>query len=573
MPSTCFRRLGLTSSRSLIAVCLSVAAVLATARADTTVVFSELMYHPATNEAANEWIELHNSMSVDMDISGWEFTGGLDYVFPPETIIPGGAYVVVAANPEVMANVVPDRSLLFGPYSGRLDNGGESVRLRNNSGRRMDEVDYGDSGRWPVSPDGGGPSLAKLREISANDRSDFWAASTQIGGTPGAPNFPSADAPPTAPTGLEAYWNFDGAGSTVRDSAGSNDGEFGASTTRTAGLVGSGAGLFDNTVDALVAVGAGNAFTVSDGITIEAVIAPSWSAADGDQDMIFRKEDGSNRIVFGLQSDGNDDGRSDPPLGRVVPVLSFGLNIGGVYRELDVALDGADGRPPLSAFTSGEPHHVAATYDAASGLKAVWFDGVQVGAVQLTPDDEILSGGASTAYIGNMSGRRQGFTGTVDEVAFWSRDIGAQAVAAHASRSLAGNSYFSGPDIAPGETVPVAINEVDAAAATPWIELYNFGASPVDLDGYVLRSSGGGEWILPAGPLGAGTWRSLTTADFGFPLTPGDKLFLFTPEAGAVVDAASVEVEGQARLPDGTGRWFAATAATPGAAQRSRAPR
>ena len=47
-----------------------------TVHADSTVVFNEVMYHPATNEAALEWVELHNQMSVDMDISRWSLGAG-----------------------------------------------------------------------------------------------------------------------------------------------------------------------------------------------------------------------------------------------------------------------------------------------------------------------------------------------------------------------------------------------------------------------------------------------------------------------------------------------------------------
>ena len=44
---------------------------------DSTVVINELFYHPADNEA-NEWIELHNQMSVDMDVSSWSLNDGID---------------------------------------------------------------------------------------------------------------------------------------------------------------------------------------------------------------------------------------------------------------------------------------------------------------------------------------------------------------------------------------------------------------------------------------------------------------------------------------------------------------
>ena len=46
------------------------------------------MYHPnATNEAQLEWVELHNQMAVDMDISGWSLAGGVKFTFAEGTVI------------------------------------------------------------------------------------------------------------------------------------------------------------------------------------------------------------------------------------------------------------------------------------------------------------------------------------------------------------------------------------------------------------------------------------------------------------------------------------------------------
>ena len=87
---------------------------------------------------------------------------------------------------------------------------------------------------------------------------------------------------------LVGYWNFDEADTgllPVMDQQDGNHGSFEGSATRTAGLVGLGAALFDNTAAAGVNVGPGtdNNFSVTEGITIEALIdvaAPMCYAAD-----------------------------------------------------------------------------------------------------------------------------------------------------------------------------------------------------------------------------------------------------------------------------------------------------
>jgi hypothetical protein len=37
--------------------------------ADGVVVFNEIMFHPGTHAAGGEWLELHNQMAVDVDLS------------------------------------------------------------------------------------------------------------------------------------------------------------------------------------------------------------------------------------------------------------------------------------------------------------------------------------------------------------------------------------------------------------------------------------------------------------------------------------------------------------------------
>lgn len=164
------------------------------ASADSVIVVNEIHYHPANELTQSEWIEFHNLHGVDVDISGWKIRGGVDYDFAIGTIVPGHGYLLVASNPG-------DPALTglgaFGPFTGKLDNGGETFRLENIDGRVMDEVSYGDGGSWPNGPDGSGATLAKIVEESADSEPGNWTTSALVGGTPKAQNFP---APPAAPS-------------------------------------------------------------------------------------------------------------------------------------------------------------------------------------------------------------------------------------------------------------------------------------------------------------------------------------------------------------------------------------
>src|SRR5258705_12996605 len=102
------------------------------ARADSTVVFNEIMYHPQTNEAQLEWVELYNQMAVDMDISGWYLTNGISYKFAEGTVITGGGHLLVASSPADLI-AATGATNVFGPFVGRLANGGDTIELRNNN--------------------------------------------------------------------------------------------------------------------------------------------------------------------------------------------------------------------------------------------------------------------------------------------------------------------------------------------------------------------------------------------------------------------------------------------------------
>ena len=131
----------------LLPLLLPVLAVgfVASVRADSSVAFNEIMYHSASNETLLEWVELRNQMAVDVDISGWSITGGIQFTFASNTIVRGGGFKVVALSPVTMIALTGSTNIV-GPFTGRLSNNGDTLRLRNNSGRVVDEVNYGVEG-------------------------------------------------------------------------------------------------------------------------------------------------------------------------------------------------------------------------------------------------------------------------------------------------------------------------------------------------------------------------------------------------------------------------------------------
>ena len=82
-------------------VCAAVAAWCAAASAD--VVVSEIMYHDADPSHDLEFVEIHNSAATPVVLSGWTIRGGINFGFPEGAVLEGGAYAVIAHDPEDLA--------------------------------------------------------------------------------------------------------------------------------------------------------------------------------------------------------------------------------------------------------------------------------------------------------------------------------------------------------------------------------------------------------------------------------------------------------------------------------------
>ena len=159
---------------------------------DSVVVFNEIHYHPVTDEALNEWVELHNQMAIDIDLSEWSLEGAVDFTFAEGTIIPGGGYLVIAANPAALQTAKGIGNVV-GPFSGRLNNGTGRLELRDRNDRLMEEIEYRDGGKWPTEPDGSGATLAKRNPNLPSDAPENWISSVLVDGTPGIRNLPPPD--------------------------------------------------------------------------------------------------------------------------------------------------------------------------------------------------------------------------------------------------------------------------------------------------------------------------------------------------------------------------------------------
>jgi hypothetical protein len=160
-------------------------------------VISEVMYHPADGSEALEFIELYNNRAVFEDLTGYAFTNGIEYAFRPGTTLEAKQYLVVAQDPAAL-EAAYGISGVYGPFTGRLANGGEWIELSNGNGEIVISFRYDDERPWPASPDGAGHSLILSKLGGDPEEASTWSPSTFIGGTPGGPD--QVQAEPEDPT-------------------------------------------------------------------------------------------------------------------------------------------------------------------------------------------------------------------------------------------------------------------------------------------------------------------------------------------------------------------------------------
>ncbi|HXG46860.1 MAG TPA: lamin tail domain-containing protein, partial [Methylomirabilota bacterium] len=171
------------------------------ARRERGIVINEIMYNPISGRESDEYIELYNRGATTVDLSQWRFDAGVDFTFPAGTSIAPGGYLVVAKDRTNLLARYPGLapSQVVGNYGGQLANGGERLALAmaeitlvtngpvittNLLHVVVEELTYGDGGRWGRWSDGGGSSLELIDPQADNRLAANWADSDESAKAP-----------------------------------------------------------------------------------------------------------------------------------------------------------------------------------------------------------------------------------------------------------------------------------------------------------------------------------------------------------------------------------------------------
>ena len=138
---------------------------------------TELMYNPSGGTSAPEFIELKNtSTTLTLNIGGIKFTNGIDYTFPANTMLTSGQFLILTSNPSAFTAAYGFAAFNSTPYSGKLADGGERVRIEIGD-FQLGILDFSYSSSWHPTANGTGASIeiiSPLADRSTWDVKESW---------------------------------------------------------------------------------------------------------------------------------------------------------------------------------------------------------------------------------------------------------------------------------------------------------------------------------------------------------------------------------------------------------------
>jgi len=114
------------------------------------VVINEIMYHPSSENVAEEYIEVHNKGTNTVSLDGWRFSKGVTFTFSNNVTLAPDKYLIIMADQKTFQAKYPNVTNVVGDWLGVLSNQGEEIELEDASGQAVDSVTYADEGDWAL---------------------------------------------------------------------------------------------------------------------------------------------------------------------------------------------------------------------------------------------------------------------------------------------------------------------------------------------------------------------------------------------------------------------------------------
>jgi len=142
---------------------------------------------PSVGLPEYEYLELYNTTSSAIDLSGWTITLGTSKkIFPPATIEPDSFVLLIK---EDVVDSFPNNISKIGLPSVSLTNEGGNIILKDNAGRVINSISYTNHWYGDNNKSAGGWSIERIRPALFCEAQNNWKASkSNVGGTPGIQN-------------------------------------------------------------------------------------------------------------------------------------------------------------------------------------------------------------------------------------------------------------------------------------------------------------------------------------------------------------------------------------------------
>lgn len=550
------------------------------------VVVNEIMYNsPFTPDV--EYIELTNTGPAAVNLGDWYL---LDSdLAHPHCMLSGtlgvGEYLVVAADVTIFAARFPAVTNLnpagFDPAGTGfgLGNSSDTVNLFNDDDVLVDSVAYQDRGAWPTAADGVGSSLELINPFLDNTLAANWSASVPTGGTPGAINSTYAsNAAPTCRDGARSV-DLPTAADAVTVTVTALDAESLAGVALWVSLGGAyaptvmfddglhGDGAAGDDVFGAVIPAQGNGVLVKYyALATDAVgQTDTWPAAAPGNYAAYTVGYVPPQLVISEIVASNVAGALDE-MGEHedwVEIHNPGasaVDLGGMYLTDD--------------FGTSDKWEIPAGQTIAAGGWIVFWADEQVAQGPLHAAIKLSASGEEVAIctardLGNV--RIHGFKfGPVaaDVAVGYKPDFSGGNPAGLSAQP----EYLATPTPAASNNSSalysaVCINEFHTTSlgggVDDWVELYNRGATAVDLGGFYLSDNRTSnlKYQIPAGTiLGAGQHYSVDEVTLGFGFSSAGEVVVLTAADGTSgLDfhdyAAQTPDVSRGRFPDGAGFW------------------
>ena len=156
------------------------------------VVINEILFHAPDDLDDLQYLELYNTGSQAVDLSGWHFAKGIKFTFKEGTKVEAQGFVVICRNAARFREFY--QASVAGEFSSRISHKGEHIELRDARGKVVDSVKFKDRAPWPTGTDGYSGSLERISPAAPSDEPANWISSplsedrTKPAGSPGKPN-------------------------------------------------------------------------------------------------------------------------------------------------------------------------------------------------------------------------------------------------------------------------------------------------------------------------------------------------------------------------------------------------